>query len=452
MNLSVAIRIARRELRGGLSGFAVFLLCLILGVAAIAAVGTVRDSVRDGLKAQGAVLLGGDAELSFSYRFATPEERAWMDARAVGVSGIVDFRSMAVKGEGQAAARALTQVKGVDDGWPLTGAAVLDPAMPVAAALRDRGAVMDGVLADRLGLAVGDRFRLGDAGFTLRARLLREPDSVGGGFAFGPRTVVRTADLEGSGLLSPGSMYETRYRLAVSPGTDLERLKADALQAFRDKGMQWRDARRGAPGAETFVDRMGSFLVLVGLAGLAVGGIGVSSAVRSYLDRKTETIAALKAMGAGNATIFAAYLIQVAALAAAGIGLGVLVGGLAPVLAGPLIAARMPIPVEIAVQPKPLAEAAVYGVLTAALFALWPLARTGQVKAAALFRDVGPGRRAWPTLPVALALALILAALVGVATAASGVPWLALSTLGGVAGALLLLAGGVTWRNSHEKW
>lgn len=440
MNLSVAIRIARRELRGGLSGFAVFLLCLILGVAAIAAVGTVRDSIRDGLKAQGAVLLGGDAELSFSYRFATAEERAWMDARAVGVSGIVDFRSMAVKGEGRAAERALTQVKGVDDGWPLTGQAVLDPPMPVAAALRDRGAVMDGVLADRLDLAVGDRFRLGDAGFTLRARLLREPDSVGGGFAFGPRTVVRTADLEGSGLLSPGSMYETRYRLAVSPGTDLERLKADALQAFRDKGMQWRDARRGAPGAETFVDRMGSFLVLVGLAGLAVGGIGVSSAVRSYLDRKTETIAALKAMGAGNATIFAAYLIQVAALAAAGIGLGVLVGGLAPVLAGPLIATRMPIPVEIAVQPKPLAEAAVYGVLTAALFALWPLARTGQVKAAALFRDMGPGRRAWPTLPVALALAVILAALVGVATAASGVPWLALSTLGGVAGALLLLA------------
>ena len=61
MTLVVAAKIARREMRGGLGGFTVFLLCLILGVAAIAAVGTVRDSIRAALDEQGAVLLGGDA-------------------------------------------------------------------------------------------------------------------------------------------------------------------------------------------------------------------------------------------------------------------------------------------------------------------------------------------------------------------------------------------------------
>ncbi len=452
MNLPTAFRIARRELRGGLSGFAVFLLCLILGVAAIAAVGTVRDSIGKGLKDQGAVLLGGDAELSFGYRNATPEELAWMGGNATRVSAILDFRSMAVKGVGKAADRALTQVKAVDDAWPLTGAAVFDPPMTVAQVLADRGAAMDGVLADRLGLAVGERFRLGEAEFTLRARLLREPDSVGAGFSFGPRTIVKTADLDGSGLLSQGSMFDARYRLTVPDGTDLGALKRRAEAEFRDRGMQWRDARRGAPGAETFVDRMGSFLVLVGLAGLAVGGIGVSSAVRSYLDRKTETIAALKAMGAENATIFAAYLMQVAALAAVGIALGVALGAALPLLAAPLIAARMPIPVDIGLQPMPLVEAALYGALTAALFALWPLARTAQVRAAALFRDVGPGRRGWPTLPVALALAVILAALVGVATAASGVPRLAMGTLGGVAGALVLLALAAAGLRRAARW
>jgi putative ABC transport system permease protein len=452
VNLPTAFRIARRELRGGLSGFAVFLLCLILGVAAIAAVGTVRDSIGKGLKDQGAVLLGGDAELSFGYRNATPEELAWMGGNATRVSAILDFRSMAVKGVGKAADRALTQVKAVDDAWPLTGAAVFDPPMTVAQVLADRGAAMDGVLADRLGLAVGERFRLGEAEFTLRARLLREPDSVGAGFSFGPRTIVKTADLDGSGLLSQGSMFDARYRLTVPDGTDLGALKRRAEAEFRDRGMQWRDARRGAPGAETFVDRMGSFLVLVGLAGLAVGGIGVSSAVRSYLDRKTETIAALKAMGAENATIFAAYLMQVAALAAVGIALGVALGAALPLLAAPLIAARMPIPVDIGLQPMPLVEAALYGALTAALFALWPLARTAQVRAAALFRDVGPGRRGWPTLPVALALAVILAALVGVATAASGVPRLAMGTLGGVAGALVLLALAAAGLRRAARW
>ena len=155
----VAWRLARRELRGGLAGFRVFLACLMLGVAAISAVGLVRAAIERGLQDQGAVLLGGDAQMEFTYRFATPEERAWMAERASRVAEVVDFRSMAVVGEGDAAERALTQVKGVDALYPLTGAVVLEPAVPLADALAGSGglpgAVMDKVLVDRLGLTVG---------------------------------------------------------------------------------------------------------------------------------------------------------------------------------------------------------------------------------------------------------------------------------------------------------
>lgn len=56
---ALAWRIARRELRGGLAGFRVFLACLALGVGAIAAVGSVRVSIEAGLTEQGAVLMGG---------------------------------------------------------------------------------------------------------------------------------------------------------------------------------------------------------------------------------------------------------------------------------------------------------------------------------------------------------------------------------------------------------
>ncbi len=439
MNLPVAARIARREMRGGLSGFVVFLLCLILGVAAIAAVGTVRASIGDALTAQGAVLLGGDAEASFTYRAATPEERGWLDGIAAKVSEVYDFRSMAVVGKGAAADRALTQVKAVDDAYPLTGSIALDPDMPLADALKGGGAVLDGVLADRLGLRPGDRFRLGDAEFTYRARLVREPDGAADGFGLGPRSIVRTVDLAASGLLEPGTLYDTHYRLLLPPGTGLEATRKAAEARFRDQGLRWLDSRRAAPGVERFVERMGSFLVLVGLAGLAVGGIGISAAVRSYLDRKVESIAALKAMGAESGTIFAAYLMQVGALAVIGVALGLALGAALPVLAGPAIAARMPIPVVIGFQPEPLAEASLYGLLAAALFALWPLARTRDVKAAALFRDLGAGRRALPGPGLAAVLALLLAALAGAAVAFTGVPSLALGTLGGVAGALVIL-------------
>ena len=125
--MTAAWRIARRELRGGLAGFWIFLLCLTLGVGAIAAVGSVRAAIEGGLSRQGAVLLGGDAELRLTYRFATDAERAWMDDNAAQMSEVVDFRSMAVVGDD----RALTQVKGVDADWPLRGQAQFDPALPV---------------------------------------------------------------------------------------------------------------------------------------------------------------------------------------------------------------------------------------------------------------------------------------------------------------------------------
>ncbi|MEO1607709.1 MAG: drug:proton antiporter, partial [Pseudomonadota bacterium] len=119
MSLSVASRIARRELRGGLRGFRIFLACLILGVAAIAAVGSVREAINAGLEREGATILGGDAEIELTYRFAEPEERSWIAENALAVTEIVDFRSMAVFGDGETAERALTQVKAVDDVYPL---------------------------------------------------------------------------------------------------------------------------------------------------------------------------------------------------------------------------------------------------------------------------------------------------------------------------------------------
>ncbi|HLQ17982.1 MAG TPA: ABC transporter permease, partial [Tabrizicola sp.] len=306
--MSLSLTIARRELRGGLRGFRVFLACLALGVAAIAAVGTLRTGIQQGLTDQGSVILGGDAEMRFTYRQADADERAYMDRIATQISEVYDFRSMAlIEGD-----QALTQIKAVDDAWPLTGAAQLDPPIPVAEALSTQnglpGAIMDPVLIERLSLKPGDTFRLGTQEFRLTAALTREPDSASTGFTLGPRTVVHSDALANSGLLASGSMYETRYRLVLPPAADLQALEDEAETTFRDKGMRWTDSRNAAPGIETFVDRIGSFLVLVGLAGLAVGGVGISAAIRSYLDGKVETIATLKTLGAEGGLIFRSYL------------------------------------------------------------------------------------------------------------------------------------------------
>lgn len=440
MSWRISARLARRELRGGLRGFRIFLACLALGVAAIAGVGSVRSAIQAGLTDQGAILLGGDAQAEFTYRFASDAERAWLTSVSDRLSEVTDFRSMVVVDQKGTAERGLTQVKSVDAAYPLLGEITLDPPLSLSEALTDRGAVMAPILADRLGLLVGDPFKLGTQEFTLSATIVHEPDDAGDGFGLGPRTIVRTDDLDGSGLLAPGSLFETKYRMDLPDGSDLDDLSAEAKQRFEQSGLSWRDARNGAPGIATFVERLGSFLVLVGLSGLAVGGIGVSSAVRAYLARKTGVIATLRTVGATRAIIFQTYFIQIGVLSVIGILIGLALGAAIPILLGPIISAALPIPALFALHPLPLAEAALYGALTALLFTLWPLARAEEVRAATLFRDALQGARGLPAPRYLLATAMLLTLLVGTAMLFSGNQMLTLWTAGGILGALIVLA------------
>ena len=442
--MTLAARIAARELRGGIRGFRVFLLCLMLGVAAIASVGLVRSAIRGALAEQGATLLGGDAQYDFTYRRATPDERAWIEAHAVAVSEVVEFRSMLTRGADAALETALTQVKAVDGAHPLIGTLELDPPLPMTALAPVPGELpgifLDRVLADRLGLRPGDPVQLAGQPFTFRAAILREPDSTGAGIGLGPRSVVSLAALEATPILSAGSLFETEYRVLLPEGTDLAAAQAAAEARFDGAGMRWSDSRRAAPGAERFVTRLGSFLVLVGLAGLAVGGVGISATVTAWIERKAETVATLRALGASGGTIRAVFLWQLAGLGALGVGLGLGLAAAVVGLASGVIEAALPIPVQIALHPAPLIEAAIYGVLVAAIFALWPLARMETTRSGALYRAGRAGRR-WPAWPALVLLAGLLALLVAVAIGFSGMVALTLGTFGGVVLALGLLWG-----------
>ena len=239
-------------------------------------------------------------------------------------------------------------------------------------------------MADRLALQPGDTFRLGEQTFTLTAILDRYPDNASAGFGLGPRTIVLTDALAGSGLIQEGTLFSTQYRLDLPQGADLQALEDQAEAQFRDSGLRWRDSRRGAGGTAQFIDRIGAFLILVGLSGLAVGGVGVSAAVRAYLAGKTGVIATLKTLGATRSTIFLTYFMQVGILTLAGVAIGLILGAGLPVLFAPVIEARLPIPAIFTIYPGPLVEAAIYGLLTALIFTLWPLARTEEVRAATL--------------------------------------------------------------------
>jgi putative ABC transport system permease protein len=218
--LLMVLRLALRDLRGGVRGFGVFLACLALGVAAIAGVGSLSRSLSDGLAREGAVILGGDVAFSLALRQASDEQRAFF-ARSGKVSEIATMRAMARALEGDAT---LVDLKAVDGAYPLTGTITIDPAMPLAAALAQKGeafgAVADEALLVRLGLAPGAIIRVGDVELRISSKIVTEPDKLAVGRGLAPRLLVSDEALRASGLSQPGSVLRGTYRLRLSDPRD----------------------------------------------------------------------------------------------------------------------------------------------------------------------------------------------------------------------------------------
>jgi putative ABC transport system permease protein len=415
MSLPYAFRLALRELRGGVRGFRIFLACLVLGVGAIAGIGSMAAAVGSAIRDDARVLFGGDVSAQLVHRQATTPERQFLDASGA-VSEIALLRAMAVSLDGTR--HTLIELKAVDGAYPLYGDVVLAPSHDLAAVLAEHdgiyGAVVDPAVAARLGLDVGDRFKIGAAQFELRATITRIPDAALSGLAFGPGVIIAAAGLPGAGFLKPGALVTYDYRLKLPAGADAAAWARLARDKFPDAGWQVRTAGQASPMLQRFIDRIGLFLGLVGITALLVGGIGIGSAVSYFVAGKTATIATLKSLGASTRLIFTAYAVQIGVLAAVGIAAGLALGAAVPLVAAPFIAKFLPVPLHLGVHPLPLALAGADGILAVVMFSLLPLAGVGRVMAGALFRDaVAPARRGLPRLALAgtAAAALALAAL-----------------------------------------
>ncbi|MFO0154448.1 MAG: ABC transporter permease [Alphaproteobacteria bacterium] len=399
-NLSLAFRIARRELRGGLRGLRIVLACLALGVAAITAVGTLRAGVDAGLAADGARILGGDVEIASPYRPLTEAPRAWLAARGARISEVVTLRAMAVAESGQ---RMLVEVKAVDGAYPLFGTLEVQP--PVALAAGD--ILLDPFIAEKLEVAPGAVLRIGEARFTFSATIAQEPDKVASPSLLGPRAMIALASLAETRLIQPGSLVTYEYRLALPPGVDRQRFIADLRRDFPESGWRIRSSDVAAPGVNRFLDRAAFFLTLASLTALLVGGIGIATGVSAWLEQRARTIATLRCLGAPPSLIFTTYLLQVMALALLGIVLGLVIGFGLTWAGAAALASILPVAPRIMPYPVPLLLAAAYGLLTALAFTLWPLGRAGSIPGAALFRDVVAPSSGRPSLGI---LAAILAA------------------------------------------
>ena len=432
MTWGMAWRIARRDLNARFKGLRLLLVCIFLGTAALAAIGTLTAAIERELATNGQQFLGGDLQIELWQRSLKDDERAALEELGTVSSG-TRLQAMARKDD----IAAPVELKAVDQRYPLYGALVLEGGREAGAPSGNEAYIAPGA-ADRLGVKAGDSFLIGTETLQVAGVIEDEPDRLGEGFQLGP-TIIVSEDLPArAGLLAPGSMYQSKTRVAFDTPRDLEDTEESLKSRFPESGFDIDTADRAAPGTDRFVGRMSEFLTLVGLAALVIAGIGIGGGVSSYLDARRQSVATLKILGATSRDIMRIYAMQIFAAAAAGTIAGLAVGVAVVPILGRALEGLLPVDTGFVFDPGALLLAAAYGFLVALVFAAPPLMRARNFPAMALMRSrVAPLARDKSALLVVLAG---LAAIVGLALVTADQPLLSGGFLAGAAIVLGLLA------------
>lgn len=408
-NIPMSAIWAWRDLRGSWRHFRLVLGCLILSLMAITAVQVTGHSVLRSIAENGQTILGGDWVLRQMYTPVPETVRNFMQQRGATLSDTVEARVMirAEKNDNSA----LVELKGVDDVYPLFGTLIADP---VNVDLTG-GVLLDPMLGERLDVVLGDVVALGETSFTVAGWVAHEPDRAGSGrFGLAPRVLISEADIQKTQLLQPGSMIYHDLRVRFPQGSVLKQLKTDLEEAFPDATWRFTDADNASPQTRRFVNNIVQFLTLVGLSALLIGGIGVANGMRAYMDTRLSTIALFKAIGMTQRTVRAVFIWQIACVGIVGIAIGVLLGALLPVLAAPMLSPLMPFPFMIYVSPAGVLVPILFGLLTVAVFALWPLGQAEKTSASVLFRHALWVARVMPSRGIIAMIGVCVALLAGV--------------------------------------
>ncbi len=379
---------AWRELRHGWRHFSVFIACLMLGVTVIGSVNGFGAIVEHALNDKASSLLGGDVNIELRGVEASAEQRAFLSEYGQ-LSHIATLRTMLYRGDDSV----LVEVKAVDEAYPLIGSLQLHEPISREDALADGGIIVDPILLSQLDARLGERVTIGNATYTIRATLKREPDRTVQVVSFGPRVMMHYEALQDSGLIQPFSLIEHQYRiLADQPPAEEKRFKTtleEALQArFPDQSWDVDTRQDSNRLVQRFSNQLLSFLTLSGLATFLIAGIGIGSSARAYLEKKLPTMAMFKVLGASRRTVLMTYLLLIGLLCAAGGLAGVALAAAITQLAVPLLAPVLPVlQTGAEFHFLPILLALWYGLLIAYLFSLPALLNAMDVRPSLLFRS-----------------------------------------------------------------
>lgn len=436
-------KMALRELRASWKRLLFFFACIAIGVASIVALRSLTQNVRVTITGQAKSLTAADIVISTNRPFTSDAlatiERRLGEFSVTERTDSIQTDTMVRPGAGGRAVARMVELRGVEAAFPYYGTVMLQSGRPYShALLQSRGLLVRPELLAQLGLNIGDTLMLGGAPYTIRDVILVEPGRRLGAFSFGPPVLMDRADLLASGLLTFGSRARFDVLLRVSEGSVaplLARLRRD----FRNSPIRARSYRTSEDSLGEDLIRTENYLSLIGLVIVVLGGIGVSSVIRVFVQQKLKAVAVLKCVGATNAQILAIYLAQVVVLGLAGsvvgVGLARAVVAWVPSLVGELPAGTVEI--HYGLTGAAVLQGLGIGVLVSLLFSLVPLLQVRHVKPSLLLREASAAtRRDWLGIGV---MTIVVGALAGLAVWQAASVRIGLAVTGGFIAVTIVL-------------
>src|SRR5882757_1329472 len=436
LSYRTALKIARHELRASRGKFFFVVLSIAIGVGALTGVRGFSSSFRSALLDRARSIMAADLSARM-FQQPTPEEQKGLDAieaESVQMTPVTELLSMA--SSAKTLDPLLVSLKAVDPAmYPFYGEVQLQPAGSLKDALRGDSVVVADDLLVRLHLSIGDSLKIGNRIFRIAAVVVNEPDRLSGNFAAGPRVFISRDGLDASGLLAPGSHAGQRYLFRVPKPANGAPISESAVAGLKDRlekllpEAQVIDYRETNPALTQGLDRATGLLSLMSLVALVLGAVGVAMAMRAHLQQRLDTIAIMKAIGAGSGEIMRIYLIQTLMLGLLGAVLGIALGT-GVQLAFPYVLGKMlNVPTTVHLQMRTILTGLAAGVLTTLLFTLPPLLDIRSVRPVLIFRraveeNADPFvtaffRKVTKNFSQIVAVVLILAGLAAIATTLS---------------------------------
>ncbi len=386
----MAARFAIRDLKGGLGSLRLCLICVALSVFMIVFVSALAQSVSGALKSQGRIILGGDLAFTLVHKNVGEKEKAWLEEWGA-LSTLALTRAM---GRNESRDATLVEVKAVDRLYPLVGrfsSSAANGLQELSTGEALPGALLEKELLSRLRLRIGDRFLLGDGVFRIAGVIEEEPDRLSSGLGFGPRAIVGLNAADEAGLVRDGSLTRWVTRLRLQDPEKLQEALNGARREFPDAGWQIRTRDDSTPGLQRNVERFQNFLVVVGLLTLVIGGIGVSNAVRLFVEKRTRDFAISKALGATGSFMFMVASIEIFLTSSIGAFIGAAIGASLPYLLGTFVSEILGLPLETSVFPREIFLGVVIGILGGSAFSILPLGQVHDLSTTKILRSASDG-------------------------------------------------------------